>query len=657
MKVGAERLGAEWLEADGLGGFASGTVGGVRTRRYHALLLASTTPPAGRVLLVNGIEAWVDTPTGRIAISTQRYAPDVTHPDGATRLVSFTTSPWPTWRWRLDEYGLGIEQQVVVPRGAPVAALTWRLSEPRPGITLGVRPLLSGRDPHALHRENDACRFDAITAPGQVRWRPYPALPSVTALTSGAYDHAPLWFRGFQYDEERARGLDHIEDLASPGTFTWDLGAREAVLILAAPDADGGDHSDVLSGDASSTLALIRGRERARRAAFPSALHRAADAYVVRRGTGTTIVAGYPWFADWGRDSFIAVRGLCLATGRLEDARSILLEWTHHLSDGMLPNFFPEQGQNAEYNSVDASLWFIVAAWDLIHAIDAMPHGGADLLPPAERLLLRQAADDILAGYARGTRFGIRADVDGLLSAGETGTQLTWMDARADGREVTPRIGKPVEVQALWINALRIGSDRSAHWGELLARARRSFGLRFWNPARGCLYDVVDVDHAPGAVDDRLRPNQIFAVGGLPFPVIDRARARRLVDTVEAHLLTPLGLRSLAPREPGYVGRYHGGTTERDAAYHQGTVWPWLMGPFVEAWLRVRGISEQTKSEARRRFLAPLLSHVGDAGLGHLPEIADGDFPHAPRGCPFQAWSMGEALRLALAVLAPSHQR
>ncbi|MGI8497716.1 MAG: amylo-alpha-1,6-glucosidase [Gemmatimonadaceae bacterium] len=650
------KLGAEWLEADGLGGFASGTVGGVRTRRYHALLLASTTPPTGRVLLVNGIEAWVDTPTGRIAISTQRYAPDVTHPDGATRLVSFTTSPWPTWRWRLDEHGFDIEQELVVPLGEPVAALAWRLSEPRPGVSLGVRPLISGRDPHALHRENDTFRFDASILPGRVCWHPYAGLPSVTALTCGAYSHAPIWYRGFQYDEERARGLDHIEDLASPGAFTWDLGAGEAALILVAADATEAARSDTLAGEASVVLGRIRGRERARRAVFPSALHRAADAYIVRRGRGTTIVAGYPWFADWGRDSFIAVRGLCLASGRLDDARRILVEWARHLSDGMLPNFFPEHDQKAEYNSVDASLWFIVATWELIRAVDAMPGGGRDLLGATERLLLRQAADVILSGYARGTRFGIRADSDGLLAAGEPGTQLTWMDARADGREVTPRIGKPVEVQALWLNALRIGSEHSARWGEPLARARRSFGLRFWNEARGCLYDVVDVDHRSGAVDPRLRPNQILAVGGLPFPVIDRARARRLVDTVEAHLLTPVGLRTLAPREPGYVGCYRGTAAERDAAYHQGTVWPWLMGPFVEAWVRVRGVTEQTKSEAWRRFLAPLLSHVGEAGLGHLFEIADGDFPHAPRGCPFQAWSVGEALRLALGVLAPSQR-
>jgi predicted glycogen debranching enzyme len=285
----------------------------------------------------------------------------------------------------------------------------------------------------------------------------------------------------------------------------------------------------------------------------------------------------------------------------------------------------------------------VVAVHDFLEA--------ARRLTRRDRETLHAAVEAILGGYARGTRYGIRVDDDGLLAAGAPGVQLTWMDAKVGDWVVTPRIGKPVEVQALWLNALRIGSGFSERWAELYARGREAFANRFWDEAAGALHDVVDVDHRRDAVDPAFRPNQIFAVGGLPFALIEGARARRIVDAVEVRLLTPLGLRSLAPDEPDYAPRYRGGVRERDGAYHQGTVWPWLMGAFVEAWVRVRGETPDAKREARARFLAPLFSRLDDAGVGHLPEVADGDPPHAPGGCPFQAWSVGEALRLARIVL------
>ena len=270
----------------------------------------------------------------------------------------------------------------------------------------------------------------------------------------------------------------------------------------------------------------------------------------------------------------------------------------------------------------------------------------------AVRALLRAAVDATLVAFMRGTRHGIRCAPDGLLAAGEPGLQLTWMDAKVGDRVVTPRIGKPVEVQALWLNALRLAGGSSAQHRATFRRGVEAFHRRFWNESGGFLYDVVDVDHHAGAVDPSFRPNQILAVGGLPLQLVDGERARRIVDAVEERLLTPLGLRSLAPDDAAYVPRAQGGVRERDAAYHQGTVWPWLIGPFVEAWVRVRGSTTAAKGEARARFLAPLLRHLDVAGLGHISEIADGDPPHTPRGCPFQAWSVGEALRLDLSVLA-----
>jgi predicted glycogen debranching enzyme len=264
---------------------------------------------------------------------------------------------------------------------------------------------------------------------------------------------------------------------------------------------------------------------------------------------------------------------------------------------------------------------------------------------------LHEAIDAILSGYSAGTRFGIKVDEDGLLAAGEPGVQLTWMDAKVGGQVITPRIGKPVEVQALWINALWVGQSFSPQWKSLFAKASETFVIRFWNEPRRQLFDVVDVNHRAGTVDPLFRPNQIFSVGGLPLVLLSMERARQVVETVEAALCTPMGLRSLAPGEPGYVPRYEGDAWHRDSAYHQGTAWPWLIGPFVEAWVRVRGNTPEAKELARKQFLEPLLDHLDQAGLGHVSEIADGDPPHTPRGCPFQAWSLGELLRLDRVVL------
>ena len=643
-------LAREWLEADGLGGFASGTVPGVRTRRYHALLLTARRPPTDRFVLVNGFDAWIETPAGRFAISSQAYAPGVVSPDGAARLEAFALDPWPTWIFELED-GTRITQELFVARGSSAAALSWRAVRPDGAgpAALEVRPFLSGRDSHALHHENAAFRFDAEPeAGGFVHFRPYAEVPAIVFRSSGVYTHAPDWYRNFLYAMEAARGLDATEDLGSPGTFRFALDDGEAVLLMAAEGHDG-----ALAGDsAQDALATLRRGERRRRKGLGSRLERSADAYLVRRGAGRTIVAGYPWFTDWGRDTFIAMRGLCLATGRLAEAGQILVEWSGAVSEGMLPNFFPDFGSAPEFNAVDASLWFCIAVHEYLGACAA----AGRTVARADRGRLQDAFGAILTGYARGTRFGIRADADGLLAAGAPGVQLTWMDAKVGDWVVTPRVGKPVEVQALWINALRIAAGFTEEFSGLLRMAAESFNDRFWNPEAGCLHDVLDVDHVAGTVDSRFRPNQIFAVGGLPFALVDpeSERARRIVDAVEARLLTPLGLRTLAPDDPDYRPHYAGGVRDRDGAYHQGTAWPWLAGAFVDAWVRVRGGTDEARNEARARFLAPLIAHLDQAGLSHVSEVADGDLPHTPGGCPFQAWSVGETLRIDRVILGPS---
>ena len=558
---------AEWIEADGLGGFASGTVSGIRSRRYHALLLTATTPPAGRMVLVNGFDAWVETPDGTVALSSQRYEPDVIHPDGAARIESFEYEPWPRWRYKIDNDTI-IEQELFVPKDESAVFVSWRVvggigdagepGSPTPAtadITLKVRPFLSGRDFHSTHHENGGFRFDADQNGEGVTFRSYDGVPAVMAHSNGRYAHEPAWYRNFLYSEEQARGLDAVEDLASPGVFEFSLSHKPAVLMLAAEG-----HATTHIESIEARYAQVRTIEQARRKYFSGPLERAADAYLVKRGKGKTLIAGYPWFGDWGRDTFIAIRGLCIATGHLEDARDILLAWAGVVSQGMLPNRFPDSGEQPEFNSVDASLWYIIAVNDYLLAAEKQP----------------SLTDDCPC---------------------------------------------------------------------------TSFESKFWNEHVGYLADVIDCDHQPGVIDLTFRPNQIFAVGGLPLMLLSKEKARRVVDAVEMLLLTPIGLRSLAPGEPGYAPHYQGDSRARDSVYHQGTAWPWLIGAFVEAWVRVRGNTEAAKQEARARFLEPLDRHLGEAGLGHISEICDAESPHTPRGCPFQAWSLGERLRLELSVL------
>jgi predicted glycogen debranching enzyme len=636
----------EWLEPDGLGGFASGTTNGVRTRRYHALLLTATTPPTGRIVLVNGFDAWIEeagvqAPGQPEFLTRHRYWPGVIAPESAATIETFRYDPWPTWVYRLSG-GARIEQEIFVRRGLPLVAIRWRLLGDTKAPVLHVRPFLSGRDLHALHQANPAFRFQANESGQRVTWTPYDGVPGITALSNAMYRAEPEWYRNFLYAEEQARGLDFSEDLAAPGVFSWDLAQGDAVLILSV--------AGVLPfGSAADIYGQLNRTEYGRRLQLGSPLKRAGDAYLVRRGAGKSIVAGYPWFTDWGRDTFIALRGLCLATGRLAEARSILLQWAGLVSRGMLPNRFVDQGDGPEFNSVDASLWYVIAVHDYLRSVQSS--GGVVSAP--DRNALVEAVLKIVDGYHRGTRYGIKADADGLLASGEAGVQLTWMDAKVGDWVVTPRTGKPVEVQALWLNALKIAGAFTADYEPVLERALRQFQARFWNPTLGYLADVVDVDHQSGTSDFTLRPNQILAVGGLPHAIVDEKVARAVVDTVESRLLTPIGLRTLSPDDPRYVPRYEGGVLSRDGSYHQGTVWPWLLGPFIEAWVRTRGDNAAARGEARRRFFEPLLEHLPQAGLGHISEIADAALPHAPRGCPFQAWSVGEALRLDLSVLAP----
>ncbi len=593
----------EWLETNGLGGYASSTIIGLNTRRYHGLLVAATRPPGGRMVLLSKMEETLVIEGRRYELSANRY-PGVVHPAGYRYLREFRQDPFPVFVYEVEDVEL--EKSVYMVQGENATVIGYALRAPRAGLMLELRPLIAFRDYHATARENGALDARLETGPGWVKMTPYAGLPPLY-LAHGGADMLPAghWYRNFEYDAERERGLDYREDLFNPLVLVFDLGRvpRAAVTAstapLAAPPADAGSGAGMAA--------------------------RAAGQFMVRRGDGHSVIAGYHWFGEWGRDTMIALPGLTLATGRYDQARSILREWAGHVDQGMLPNRFPDGAEAPEYNTVDATLWFFEAVRALL------AHTGDYNFVRAH---LAGALAEIIAWHERGTRYGIHAASDGLLCAGEAGVQLTWMDAKSGGRVVTPRQGKPVEVQALWYNALRVIEDITgdAHYGELADRARASFAPLFWNETARCLYDAVD----GGERDASMRPNQIFAVS-LFHKMLPPDQARAVVDAVERRLLTPYGLRTLAPDDPRYRGRYEGGPASRDAAYHQGTVWPWLMGPFVAAYRYVHGCDPPHAFDA-------LLEYMEREGGGQLPEIFDGDPPHRARGCMAQAWSVAALL-------------
>jgi predicted glycogen debranching enzyme len=628
----------EWLETNGIGGFACSTIIGLDTRRYHSLLTAATKPPVGRVVLLAKLEETLVIESARFELSANQYR-GVVHPRGYRYLNSFRLDPYPVFTYRIGD--IQLEKSVFLVPGENTGAVQYALlGDPgsRPCV-LEVRPLVAFRDFHNTTHANDSIRRDVETASGQATITPYPDLPSLHfAHNAKSIDAAGFWFYNFQYQREVERGLDSLEDLYSPFLLRFDLNKDTPAAIIASTDRH----------DASEIESLGQ-REKERRekisAAAPSRdammqiLTAAADQFIVARGDRKSVIAGYPWFGDWGRDTMVSLPGLTLVTGRYDDARNILRAFAHSIDQGMLPNRFPDSGEAPEYNTVDATLWMFHAVHEFLRYTHDYDFVRANLYQPLM---------DVVAWHERGTRYGIRLDSDGLLRAGEAGVQLTWMDVKIGDWVVTPRSGKPVEIQALWYNALRVmerlatgfgDRDQASHYSTLAERTSARFAQLFWNEAEGCLYDVV----GDSGADSSIRPNQIFAVS-LPYPLLEPEKGLRVVEVVEWELLTPYGLRTLSPRDPNYLGRYSGDPRSRDSAYHQGTVWPWLLGPFLTAYVRVHGSSAEVRDRAGR-FLDPLRQHLWKAGLGQISEVFDGDPPHQPGGCIAQAWSVAEVLR------------
>jgi predicted glycogen debranching enzyme len=630
----------EWLETNGIGGFASSTIAGLNTRRYHGLLVAATRPPVGRMVLLSKFEETLIVDGQRTELSSNQY-PGVIHPDGWTRLREFRLDPFPIARY--DAGGVVLEKSVCMIQDENTTVVVYELSDSSSADTsveIELRPLLACREYHALAHENDAIdRRVHRTATGVVM-HAYPGVPAVhIGFAAGAVEAGAGWYRRFEYEEERTRGLDFVEDLFNPCVLRIPLNASAPLVVsVSTQPVDSSRALGAVAAEAARRRAITRSSEGSGPLAMQ--LTDAADRFVVRRGHGHTIVAGYPWFTDWGRDTMIALPGIAIATGRLDVARDIVAECVRHVSRGMIPNRFSDSG-DAEYTAADASLW-------LFHAVHQLrTHSSNDEFVRAH---LYEPLTDIIDWHVRGTRHNIHVDHDGLLAAGPADVALTWMDVKVGDRIVTPRFGKPVELQALWYNALQVMMQLAERFGDqpratscaaLAARARQSFLPAFWNPTAGCLCDVVD-----GAVrDESIRPNQVIAVS-LPFSMVTRTAAVGVLTVVERELLTPYGLRTLSPSDLRYRARYDGGVESRDTAYHQGTVWPWLFGPFATACLRI-----QPSAAARARidtWLERFRGHLAEAGLGQVSEVFDGDPPHRPGGCIAQAWSVAELLRVAL---------
>jgi len=635
----------EWLVTNGIGGYASGTVAGSQTRRYHGVLIAALQPPVGRTQLVSTIDEIVHYAGADFSLATHRWASGAVDPQGFLLLEDFhLEGSTPVWTYALADALL--EKRVWMRQGENTTFIQYTLVRGSAALEMELKALVNYRDFHSLTHAGDwRMQIEPVEHGVKVLAldgaRPF-YLKSSTATCQPRHD----WYLGCFLGEETARGLDDREDRLFAALFRAKLEAGSSITLVATTEAAASlDIETARAERPNYEVKLFHDWQAKNEALVEEAptwlwqLILAADQFIVKRSLpeepdGRSIIAGYHWFGDWGRDTMIALPGLTLATGRTSVARQILLAFSRYVDGGMLPNNFPDVGGQPEYNTVDAALWYIESVRQYFEATqDAVT---------LQRLFPVLAA--IVEAHIAGTRYSIHADpADGLLYAGGPGVQLTWMDAKIGDWVVTPRTGKPVEINALWINALetiaglaRLLAKPGDHCEKLAAKAKKSF-QRFWNPARNCCWDVVD---SPGIGNDAsLRPNQILAVS-LPVSPLTSEQQKAVVDVCARHLLTSHGLRSLAPGEAGYAGHYGGSPRDRDAAYHQGTVWGWLLGPFALAHYRI-----YRDREAALRFLEPLGRQIYASGLGTLSEIFDGDAPFTPRGCIAQAWTVAEVLR------------
>jgi predicted glycogen debranching enzyme len=632
----------EWLAANGRGSYASGTVANMLTRGYHGLLVAALSPPLGRTVMLVKADATVAYRGSSYDLFANRWSDGAVAPAGHTLIQRFwLDGTIPVWRFACGD--AVVEQRIWMEPGADTTYVRYTMAAACAPATFTVKAIVNCRDYHGRTAASDwATSYETIDR--GIRITAFPGARSLTLRTgAGNVSIANQWYTGFDLARERERGLQDREDHLHAVTFDAEVQPGESLILVASTDEGARPDPAALNRRRAYENRLLRTWASTRSAdesapAWVSQLVLAADQFIVARqadggAEGRTVIAGYHWFGDWGRDTMISLPGLTLVAGRPAIARDILQTFSRYVSQGMLPNRFPDQAGAPKYNTVDAALWYFEA----IRAYHEWT-GDDEFLKEVFPVL-----DDIITQHLRGTRYRIKVDpTDGLLSAGEPGIQLTWMDAIVNGQVITPRTGKPVEINALWYNALESMAgfaerlDRPAdRYRDLAAKARVGF-QRFWNPAVGYCFDVLD---GPAGNDERLRPNQLLAVS-LPASPLPLDRQRGAVDACERFLLTSAGLRSLGPTDPDYRGTYGGDQFHRDSAYHQGTVWGWLLGPFIQAHLRVHRDADRAES-----FLWPVMDLVRAMGLGNLSEIAEGQPPMRPTGCIAQAWSVAETLR------------
>jgi predicted glycogen debranching enzyme len=635
----------EWLVTNGMGGFASGTIAGVLTRRYHGILVAALKPPVGRMLLVAKLDESVRYGDEIYPLSTNRWAEGIVGPSGYRHIERFfLDGTTPVWRYACGDALL--EKRIWMQQGENTTYVRYQLLRSTRPLTLTFKSMINYRDYHG-NTNGNGWNMELESFDHGIRVSAFPeATPFYLFCRGSEITLNQDWYYGFDLARERSRGLADREDHLHAATFQASLYPGQSLTFVASTEASPNLDGEVaLRSQRSYEQKLIdswkldRSKPKETAPLWIRQLILAADQFIVNRSpNGKTIIAGYPWFSDWGRDTMISLPGLALTTSRTEIARSIIQTFAQHIDQGMLPNRFPDAGEIPEYNTVDATLWYFIA----IHAY----HQATDDLDLVHELF--PALSNIIDWYCRGTRYNIHLDAaDGLLYAGESGVQLTWMDAKVGDWVVTPRMGKPIEINALWYNALRI----MAKFARLLGQPYREFDAmaervlarfdRFWNESAGYCYDVLDT---PKGHDDALRPNQIFTVS-LPESPFNVNQQKAVVDACSRSLLTSYGLRSLAPSHPDYQGQYRGDQRQRDGAYHQGTVWGWLIGAYAIAHYRV--YADPVKA---REFLEPMANHLCAHGLGSLSEIFDGDAPMVPNGCIAQAWTVAEVLRAWFAI-------
>lgn len=691
--TGAE-LDGEWLETDGRGGYASSTLAGCHTRRYHGLMVANLRTPEGRHCLLSKLEDSLAVGNEEFFFTRHRY-PGVLFPPGPSVLREFILDICPRFSYRAGD--LSLQKSVMMVHGTGTLLVRYDLDRSPAAGLLRLKPFLAYRGYHDLARENGAMRSRTEGIANGFTIEPYAGMPPLAIWTNlpSRFLPSPVWYRSFEYTEERERGFDWHEDLFLPGVIEVPLEQGGTVVLLASSEPSGEEpavlwdaelarrreelasdekladlfltdrppeaavdktraagsvpgktpHMNALEGvkeqrQAPGTVP-VSGFSRDDRELLLTLLH-AGRQFLIRTPSGRpAVIAGYPWFASWGRDTLISLPGLAFCSGRIGEGIEILTEIGRHEREGLLPNFFSGDGKPEAYNTVDSSLLYFWAVQELLRIT-----GDTDLIRESFWPVMKR----IIHSFMAGTRFAIGMDEGGLLHAGDGRTALTWMDATVGGVPVTPRHGYPVEINALWYNALSFAStlaerfaDPERSFGEIVARTRASFRALFWIPECGYLGDVF----RDGVLDTAVRPNQLFAVS-LPFSPLDPPEQAGVVRKVREALLTPCGLRTLLPADPAYRGRYRGNGPERDAAYHQGTVWPWLLGPFGEAALKVARDREGERKELRRYLRTFLRNHLSEAGIGSVSEVFDGDAPHRPGGCIAQAWSVAELIRLSL---------